>query len=268
MLAGVTWGLRGHRRWFTGAALGALVLVSVSVAPVARSAPLPYPWGDIDPTLDCMAPSPAAVKVVHNTSRVTVDLLLVLDRGITEKRAREVVALARKSYAPLGINLRVAGVRNVVLDGTDAVALIEQTMQLFPNGERPKGTDAVATLTSADIRVEGSDILGLASCAGGVRYPTKSYLVAEVPRPAGWTNVSWPHYSGITAEKVFAHELGHLFGANHHYGNCVEGIASGATELEVSPCTLMSSFGGIDSMNFGTIERTVVRGYANEFARP
>jgi len=65
-----------------------------------------------------------------------------------------------------------------------------------------------------------------------------------------------------------AHEIGHLLGAHHHYGNCVEGNLSSASDDDISPCTLMFPAVNGASMNFGTLEGLVVRGHAVDYAAP
>jgi hypothetical protein len=251
----------------------AVMVAGATIAPSAQSTPLPYPWSGLDDVFDCYLPAtPAAVAVpvVDDDTPITVDLYLVLDRGIAESRARAVIAMAQESYTPLGITLRVVGLQKVRLEGTEAQPLIDQTTDLFPDGERPKGSDAVVTFTSVDIEQApiGNGVMGLAGCIGGVRYPDRSFLVAEVPGDAPAFAFGGVSYMGNTAAKVVAHELGHLLGAHHHFANCAEGVPSEAAEGEASPCTLMSNFADFDSINFGTFEAAVVRGHADAYARP
>ena len=56
-----------------------------------------------------------------------------------------------------------------------------------------------------------------------------------------------------TAE-VFAHEMGHLIGAHHHYANCVEGNLSSTDQNDLSPCTLMFPAVNFASLNFAALE--------------
>jgi len=61
---------------------------------------------------------------------------------------------------------------------------------------------------------------------------------------------------------AMTHEIGHLLGAQHHYGNCTEG----RTPVPGSGwCTVM--FPSVLNANvFGTLEAAVVRGYAVSYA--
>lgn len=64
-----------------------------------------------------------------------------------------------------------------------------------------------------------------------------------------------------------ARELGHLLGGLHQYNSCAEGVdAADATNGDPSPCTVMSDVVDLASLRFGTLESTVIRGYALSFA--
>ncbi len=65
---------------------------------------------------------------------------------------------------------------------------------------------------------------------------------------------------------IAAHELGHLMGAHHHYGNCGEGAPS-VQGGGPTPCTVMfPAMIRMNAGNFGTFEGAVVRGHAVDFA--
>ncbi|MDQ4125766.1 MAG: hypothetical protein M3134_09230, partial [Actinomycetota bacterium] len=64
-----------------------------------------------------------------------------------------------------------------------------------------------------------------------------------------------------------AHELGHLLGAHHHYGNCVEGGRSTEGGGEPSLCTLMWTVNvAYVGLEFGSLETAVIRGHAVDYA--
>ena len=69
---------------------------------------------------------------------------------------------------------------------------------------------------------------------------------------------------------IAAHEIGHVLGAHHHYGNCGENVSpSAATERrEVTPCTVMDQTLFYSSNRFGQLEGAVVRGHAVTYAAP
>ncbi len=253
--------------------LSLLAVVAVAgLALPANSVPLPGPFNDPEEACDLQSLYPAAahVPVVDPDDEIFVDVFLVADRNITTARAAAILAGAQESYEPLGLKLRVSGTRKVEFEGTDAFELIDQARDLFPDGERPAGSDAVLLFTSADIEAApaGNAVAGLAACVGGVGSPSRAFLVAEDPGENTAFGIGpVKTYDNIPA-KILAHELGHLLGAHHHYANCVEGIPSEADEGEVSACTLMTNFADVISINFSALEGAVVRGYAEEYARP
>ncbi len=62
---------------------------------------------------------------------------------------------------------------------------------------------------------------GVAYCIGGVRYADTAFAIGEGSSP--WeTTLDDKTFSA----KIAAHEIGHVMGAHHHYGNCVEGDRS------------------------------------------
>jgi hypothetical protein len=176
-----------------------------------------------------------------------------------------------KAYKPLGLKLDVVGSREVVLEGTDSKELLNQVKTLFPNLSRPVGSDAVLLFTSVDITggANGSSVAGQADCVGGILFPTKSFVVIEDRKPTDDGLAFGPvSFFGETAAKIATHELAHLLGAHHQYANCVEGIPSELDRSEVSPCTAMFNDVGLVSLAFGALEASVIRGYAEEYARP
>lgn len=243
----------------------------VAVLPV-RAIPLPGLFND--PEIDCRnaSPTPAAVHValIDPEDEVFLDVFLVADRGVTEARAREVLDRASEAYAPLNITLRVSGTQKVNFEGTDAPDLINQAHRLFLDDVRPKGTDIVAILTSVDIEAVplGKAVAGLADCIGGIRSENYGFMVAEELGDNPPIRIGPAGFYGNLSAKVLAHEMGHLVGVHHHYANCAEGIPSELDENEGSACTLMTNFADFISINFGSLEGAVARGYVEEFARP
>lgn len=80
-------------------------------------------------------------------------------------------------------------------------------------------------------------------------------LIAGQPMPV------WP----CEQEAYFAaHEIGHLFGGNHDFSNCVEGALL-VDEDTPAPCTLMYPYLNV-TFQFSTLNQDVVRGYARDTA--
>jgi hypothetical protein len=229
-----------------------------AVVKSAESAP-------IDEEQECLEPVPAAVGTDHLTGGPQLDLAVrVLVDGPSTARAQEIFATAASSYEPLATTLRAVSFETVSFTGDDAQGLIDQAKAHF-GGARPADADLVYVFTDKDIQAGGNyAVAGLADCIGGVRFDNQAFAVGEDFGPEEQAD---PLQRNGTA-KVLAHELGHLMGAHHHYANCVEGNLSEVGEPEVSPCTLMINVVNLASLNFSTLNGTVVRGHTTEYAAP
>jgi hypothetical protein len=123
-------------------------------------------------------------------------------------------------------------------------------------GQRPAGTDAVYFMTRA---WDG----GFADCIGGVADPRRAFAIGSVdyaiegvvPAPT------------VDEGNIAGHELGHLFGAHHHYSNCTEAQPYAALRGEPGPCTLMSPLAMAFTGSVSTVERLFIRHYAKQYAR-
>ena len=88
-----------------------------------------------------------------------------------------------------------------------------------------------------------------ANCIGGTGTPA-GYSFS----PIAWEDqYTWFH------QNAFAHEFGHLYSAHHHYGNHVES--------DLATIMIMGYTPGAQP-KFGTIERLVIRGWAEEYLKP
>jgi hypothetical protein len=225
---------------------------------------------------ECLEPVPASFGTAGITDageRIELSVELLLD-GTDPARAREVMAKAAESYAPLGIDLTLHSMRPVTIQSIESSAIIEEGKQASAGGVPPAGVDVVVVFTNKDMQAydpsgQAATVIGQADCLGGIRYPTHSFAVV--------TDVSGiekdEHVPGFflnidAAAETLAHEIGHLMGAHHHYGNCVEGNLTSGGDGDVSPCTLMFPAVNGASLNFGTFEGVVVRGHAVDFAAP
>jgi hypothetical protein len=234
----------------------------------ASARPLPQPI-DADPancTLASFSPAAANVPLLDPGDPIEVTLFMVGDRGVSEFRMIELVQQAQAAYEPLNIELKVVGSKEVTFEGNDEEQLFQQTKALFADGERPNGADAVLLVTRADL----ASSAGIADCVGGVEFPTTAFALVEdlVNRPDTGVALGPVTFVGKRAAKILAHELAHLLGAHHHYNDCAEGALTEIQELEASPCTLMFPTLDFISLGMGALEASVVRGYADLYARP
>ncbi len=216
---------------------------------------------------DCSQLVPAALpRTLSSSSPVSLDVTVLVD-GSLPIDAQRVVSTAARSYRPLGITVNPT-YRRVSFRGASAPGLVNQARSLL-GGRRPAGTDVVLVLTGKDVE-DGGDrsVSGLADCIGGVALPNRGFAVSEVFDPDNESFGLGPLtlFSNLSA-KVAAHEIGHLLGAEHHFANCVEGIPSSLTQLEVAPCTLMFNSVDVASLNFSTVNGQIVRGHAEAYAR-
>lgn len=201
---------------------------------------------------------------------IELSVAVLLD-GVDEALARQVMERAKVSYAPLNINLTVAGVRKVKIDSGTSDGILLEAKELT-GYVPPFAADIAAVFTNKEMQAaaEGAGtVLGQADCIGGIRAPANSYLVATIEPENPFEIVPGLALDVERGPETMAHEIGHLMGAHHHYGNCVEGVSpEDATNGDISPCDLM--FPSVEplSLNFAALPGAVVRGHAVDFAAP
>jgi hypothetical protein len=215
--------------------------------------------------------TPAVYNLSGTGSEVVLQVLVVLD-GVTKLDAEAITEAAAASYAPLAVTFE-ATYKKVIPAASapasepaaaDAAAEISQARTAL-GGARPEGMDVVYQMTTKDLVISEGDVVGYADCIGGVRYPNRAFAVGEAVIP---TQPVGPLTLYVdAAAKTMAHEIGHLLGAKHRHANCAQGVQpSDATTGGPTPCTLMIDYVDVQSSNFGTLEASVVRGYAEAFA--
>lgn len=228
----------------------ALVGIVVAALPSASSASGPRLIFDEEGE-DCLELLPDGTAVQQQSGRIALDMLVLLD-GVSVTRGQEVMTQTVAAYNPLDVDLkwefRIVSLPGPASGEIDPQKVIDASKKEI-GGRRPDGIDVVYTLTSKDFTEYTA---GMADCIGGVRYPSFAFAVGMDIQ------------DGDLAAKVVGHEIGHLLGAHHHYFNCVQGLLSDSPNF----CTLMSPDVGLASINFGALEGMVVRGHAEDFARP
>ena len=233
----------------------------------------------VDTVRECLELIPENVGLValDGGGRVELSVLLLLD-GTDAAVAQQLMARAAESYKPLNIDL--------VLKGTKAVSyttmVSDQLIQEGKNtvgGKPPKGIDLVGVFTSKTMQGATADagtVVGQADCIGGVRWDDTSFFVVSdirnIENPStgttGTLNSLGLNPNVDATAEVFAHEIGHLMGAHHHYSNCVDGNLTSGSPTDVSPCTLMFPAVNFASLNFAALEGATVRGHAWNHAKP
>lgn len=204
-------------------------------------------FGPIDVVFDCNELVPESLSpfagLVEPSEEIPVDVLVLVDDSVTVQRAEQVMQQAASAYLPLNVVLQPT-YGEIGLSSADAWAAIE-TAKAKLGGTR-QGHDIVHVMTHRDLFVslgplgDQQAVAGLADCIGGIRWDNHAFSVSEAAR----------HTVEIEAE-IVAHEIGHLFGAHHHYANCAE-----------ATCTLMFNDAGLTSLHFSTLSAAVVRGHA------
>lgn len=224
--------------------------------------------------LDCLEAAPVEdlgiSGITDDGQNVDLSVAVLLD-GVDPSLAAEVMQRAADAYSPLNITLSVAGTEPMPLISSVSTEMIAET-KVATGGVPPFGADLAVVFTNKTMQSTNggaSTVLGQADCIGGVRARTHSYLVATVEPEDAFELVPGLYLNVERGPETIAHEIGHLMGAHHHYGNCVEGVSpEDAVNGDVSPCDLM--FPSVEplSLKFATFPGAVVRGHAVKYASP
>ena len=233
-----------------------------------------------DPEVPCagqdggLGPPPQAVveaALADDGRSVRLDVLVLLD-GVDEGFARTFFERVAVPYGELDI--QVAPVFQAVPAGaitSDVTTeIIEQTKDLLPDRKAPAEFDVVELLTHRDVELLGQKaVAGQAECIGGVAFKEHAFNVSEAQQATdqGGVVLGPLRLGPELAAKITAHEIGHLFGGQHHFANCVEGLQPDALSGgDSSPCSLMFNSGDFMSLHFGSVNAEIVRGYALTYA--
>jgi hypothetical protein len=242
------------------------------VAQAARRQP-------VDTVRECLelVPEAVAIPVLDSGQRIELSVMLLLD-GTDATVAQQMMARAAESYRPLNVDLVLKRVKTVSYTTSVSDALIGAAKETV-GGRPPKGIDLVGVFTTKSMQSAtggAGTVVGQADCIGGVRWADTSFFVVsdirhiEDPQTGttGTLNALGLNPNVDATAEVFAHEIGHLMGAHHHYANCAEGNLSSAGPSDVSPCTLMFPAVNFASLNFAALEGATVRGHAVNYASP
>ena len=265
------------------------VAVVVSLVLVVLAAPPspaePVPQIPFDEETACLQPVPAQADSGVSGTRARLDVLVLLD-GASDADGVAAVRDAREAYRPIGIDVyaRFHRVR-VPADGTTvgadgkrvftasttrAMAVAKWTTR----GRTPTGIEVVYLLTNKELYIgddapdDGSRsyaVAGLADCIGGVGLAHRAFAVGE--RLSIGTSSDGVAIAQRLPGKIMAHEIGHLLGAHHHYGNCAEHVPGAATEPSTDVCTLMFNDVSLVSLQLSAVNRAIVRGHALRYQR-
>jgi hypothetical protein len=210
----------------------------------------------------CFEAVPAAVAAPTGQP-IEVRVHVVLDKGVSIQEGRHAMERARVAYEPMGLQI-VPSFSVAEFNSDEADALFGELKARF-GGQRPPWAHVVYLLTKRDIAQAGQRaVAGVADCIGGVAFADSAFAIGEAGGEGnGIGPATW--FMDDTA-KVAAHEIGHLFGAHHHYANCAEGVPDEPTD--VSPCTMMFNDIALVSLRFSTLNSAIVRGHAVSYLEP
>lgn len=221
---------------------------------------------DCDQLTPATSVVPAAIPL---GARKPVKLrLLVLASAEDLAAAKQAATGAAKAYAPLGITLKPTYKTIAVPALSDEATAWLAHAKKLTRGQRPAGVDAVYLATSKTL-----DSGGLADCIGGIADNDSAFAVGmlqlsgiigvtvkglDLPIDPSKDGPPIPNGGALT----LAHELGHLLGAHHHYGEYCEPTA---TDPQHS-CDLMQtlSFQTL-GLRFGPVSGAVIRDQASRY---
>ena len=233
----------------------------------------------VDTVRECLEAVPEQIgsTVLDGGQRIELSVMLLLD-GTDEAAAKTLMARAAESYKPLNIDLVLVKTKAVTYNTSVSTELISAAKTTV-GGVPPRGIDLVGVFTTKGMQSAtggAGTVVGQADCIGGIRWDDTSFFVVtdirNIENPTtgqtGTLNSMGLNPNVDAAAEVFAHEIGHLIGAHHHYSNCVEGQLTSAGPTDVSPCTLMFPAVNFASLNFAALEAATVRGHAVKYAAP
>lgn len=262
--------------------VSALLCVCAAIVPSASEADDGIPI-DMGPQNECVDLVPH-LPTDFTRGTLRADLVVALD-GVSRQTAATIMRKAAEAYAPndpavlspdVKLNyiayhdvtgkLKSSEVTGYVVEetpqGDDLMSeLIRYYRTNYPNLAR----DGVHLLTNKNIYLDldGQKFdaaLGITNCLGGIG-TEYSYTIAEVGQLER-VDIGPLRFLEDLDAKTTAHELGHSFGAQHHYANCVQPVAKAAMNQTGDVCSLMFNDAEVIDLHFGALEVAAVRGTA------
>lgn len=270
----------------TRGALGRLLIIFACAAALAVPSTSGADDGvpiDMNPADECLDLVPH-LPTDFTRGTLRADIVVALD-GVSREAATKIMNKAAEAYAPGDVaqlspdvklnviayhdltgKLRSSEVSGFVVDehpqGDDLMSeLIRYYHKTHPNLAR----DGVHLLTNKNIYLDLDGqkldaVLGITNCLGGIG--TKySYTIAEVGQIER-IDIGPLRFLEDLDAKTTAHELGHAFGAQHHYANCVQYVPTAALNQTGDVCSLMFNDAEVIDLHFGALEVAAVRGTA------
>ena len=239
--------------------LAAVAALAVAAGP-ARAQAI-----EVGPVVECLEAVPAAVASPLPGENIDVRVHVVLDQGVTLEEGERTMQWAQDAYSLLGMTL-IPSYTTAVTSADDTDTIFKELKALF-GGQRPAYAHLVYLLTKRDIAAGagGTAVAGQADCIGGVMYPETAFAVGEYSDEPGDGEGGLFGFGVRQSARIAGHEIGHLFGAHHHYANCVEAAGN---ETDAHQCTLMFNDVGLTGLKFSSLNASVVRGHALAYLQP
>ncbi|MGH2759025.1 MAG: zinc-dependent metalloprotease family protein [Actinomycetota bacterium] len=241
---------------------------------------IPIDMGPADECLDLVPHLPT--DFTRGTLRA--DIVVALD-GVSREAATKIMNKAAEAYAPGDVAQLSPDVKLNVIAYHDLTGKLRSSeVSGYVVDERPQGDDlmseliryyhanypklardGVHLLTNKNIYLDLDGqkldaVLGITNCLGGIG--TKySYTIAEVGQIER-IDIGPLRFLDDLDAKTTAHELGHAFGAQHHYANCVQFVPTAALNQTGDVCSLMFNDAEVIDLHFGAVEVATVRGTA------
>jgi hypothetical protein len=238
---------------------------------------------EIDPVFDCYNFVPHTPSSIRGDV-ITADIVIARD-GISEAKARDIMAKAAEPYAATGnhahvtprVKFNIVAVHDLSgkLTGRSANGgyyeggppltddLMSQMIRYYKANYPGLKRDHVHLITNRDITDDSGDeaLLGIDNCIGSIG--TKdSFSISESGVVEPFSIRGLVDFVSELDAKVAAHEVGHAFGAHHHYANCLELAVFGLLKGTADVCSLMFNDASLVALRFGTLETLVVRANA------
>jgi len=199
--------------------------------------------------------SPEYVLQIGEAPELQARIILDADLDAYQRWGRHLPAMMIATHVEqsstyrhqVGVRFRIAGVHlNTIPDyyprPLDTIATFD-SMDRWWGHYLTERRDIVHLLTGQPISTY------MASCIGGAGSPHGYFYTST----AGESSTA-----SFRSMNFMSHEIGHLFSAHHHYGNHVEAGGGSAT-------IMIQGYTSGDVPVFGSLERTVIRGWAEEY---